>query len=145
MNIIKSFEDTFNRAKDKNWNTIYILVDIHDTIFKACWENEEKYEYFPFAKECLQELTKCRPFIKMILWSSSHQEKLYDYREKLKEDNIIFEYINSNPEVDDTKLASFKYKFYFNIGIDNAFGFEAEKDWKVIYDYLIKLTNLKNI
>ena len=35
MNIIKTFEIAFDRAKKQNWDYIVVLVDIHDTIFKA--------------------------------------------------------------------------------------------------------------
>ena len=53
MDIAKAFEIAFNRKKAKNWEKIYVLVDIHDTILRACYENEETYNYYPYAKEAL--------------------------------------------------------------------------------------------
>lgn len=38
MDIGKAFEVAFNRMKEKNWEKIYVVVDIHDTILRACYE-----------------------------------------------------------------------------------------------------------
>jgi hypothetical protein len=58
MDIIGAFEAAFNRAKTQNWDYIVVLIDIHDTIFKACWNGPENYEYLGKAKETLQLMTK---------------------------------------------------------------------------------------
>ena len=139
MDIIGAFEAAFNRAKQQNWDYIVVLVDIHDTIFKACWDKPENYEYLGKAKETLQLMTRM-PNIKMILWSSSYIDKLADYMYKMSDDYICFDAVNKNIEsIENTKLAFFDKKLYFNIGIDNAFGFEPEKDWNNIYNYLNQL------
>ena len=44
MDIAKAFEVAFNRKIEKNWEKIYVVVDIHDTILHACYENEETYD-----------------------------------------------------------------------------------------------------
>ncbi len=54
MDIAKAFEVAFNRKIEKNWEKIYVVVDIHDTILRACYENEETYDYYPYSKEALQ-------------------------------------------------------------------------------------------
>ena len=46
MSVIKSFENAFQRMRDKNWDKIYVLVDIHDTIFEACYETDENFKWF---------------------------------------------------------------------------------------------------
>lgn len=139
MNIIGAFEAAFYRAKEKNWDYIIVLVDIHDTIFKATYSEAENYEYLGKAKETLQLMTSM-PNIKMILWSSSYIDKLADYMYKMSGDYICFDAVNKNIEgIENTKLACFDKKLYFNVGIDNAFGFEPEKDWNNIYNYLSKL------
>lgn len=135
MNIIKAFETAFEQKEEKNWDYIYVAVDIHGTIFKPTYSDEEYFDYYPYAKKTLQFISD-RPEIKLILWSSSHANKLFLYLYHLNSDNIYIDGINSNNEVKDTELASFKDKFYFNVGLDNNFGFEPEKDWKVVYDYL---------
>ena len=45
-------------------------------------------------------------------------------------------YVNENPEMDDDYIRCFIDKFYYDIGIDDKFGFDAEADWKEIYDYI---------
>ena len=139
MDIIKAFEAAFNRAKKQDWDYIVVLVDIHDTIFKGTYSEEENFEYLGKAKETLQLMTRM-PNIKMILWSSSYPEKLRDYRMHILWDDIEFDAINENIEgIENTKLACFDKKLYFNVGIDNAFGFDAERDWNQIYNYLSQL------
>ena len=34
MDIAKAFEVAFNRKIEKNWEKIYVVVDIHDTILR---------------------------------------------------------------------------------------------------------------
>ena len=45
--------------------------------------------------------------------------------------------VNINEETENNDLSLFDEKTYFNVGIDDKFGFEAETDWKTIYEYLI--------
>ena len=74
MDIGKAFEVAFNRMKEKNWEKIYVVVDIHDTILRACYENEETFDYYPYAREALQLMTN-RDDICMILWSGCYDEQ----------------------------------------------------------------------
>ena len=139
MDIIGAFEAAFNRAKEKNWDYIVVLVDIHDTIFKGTYSKEENYEYLGKAKEALQLMTS-RKDIKMILWTSTYIDKLADYMYKMSDDYICFDAVNKNIEgIENTEIACFDEKPYFNVGIDNAFGFDAERDWNYIYNYLSQL------
>lgn len=137
MNIIKAFEAAFYRAKENNWDYIVVLVDIHDTIFKATYSKEENYEYIGKAKDALQVMS-ARKDIKIILWSSTFSKVQYIL--KLDKDNIIIDAFNRNIDgIENTGIACFDEKPYFNVGIDNAFGFEPERDWDDIYNYLSKL------
>ena len=145
-NIIKSFENAFNRSQDKNWDRIYVMVDLHGTIFKPCYHNEEKFEYYPLAKETLQLMTKFHKGlfdIELILWTSSTEESLKPYIKKFQNDFIWFSYINENPDIvaqsTDPKSSTFVDKFYFNVGLDDKFGFDPEHDWAEIYRYLINI------
>ena len=139
MDIVKAFNNAFKRAKEKNWDYIYILIDVHGTIFKPSYLNEEKYEFYPWARVVLQLLSLDQN-IKLILWTSSTYEAIFDYLKVFRNNNIHFDYWNANPEVkrqpSDPKTLDLSSKYYFNIGIDDKFGFEPETDWKLIYDYL---------
>ena len=136
MNIVKSFEAAFDKAKKNNWDYIIVLVDIHDTIFKGTFSEIENYEYLGKAKETLQ-LMSARSDIKIILWSSTFTKNKYILQ--LYKDNINIDAFNKNiQDIKNTNIACFDEKPYFNVGIDNAFGFEPETDWEKIYNYLIK-------
>ncbi|MBR4528272.1 MAG: hypothetical protein IKO71_07455 [Bacteroidaceae bacterium] len=96
MDIGKAFEFAFNRKKEKNWDKIYVVVDIYDTILRACYENEETYDFYPYAREALQLMTN-RDDICMILWSGCYDEQMAMYRSRFAEEGIRFEYANENP------------------------------------------------
>ena len=123
--------------REKNWEKIYVAVDIHDTILRACYDDEETYDYFPFAKDVLQTMT-LRGDICLILWSSCHPDKLKEYARHFLDDGIRFDYINENPEVENTHLQNFEEKLYMNVGLDDKFGFDAENDWDIVYQVLIE-------
>lgn len=135
MDIKKAFDAAFIRMREKNWEKIYVAVDIHDTILRACYDDEETYDYLPSAKETLQMMS-LRKDICLILWSSCHRDKLMEYAQHFQEDGIRFDYINENPEVENTRLQNFEEKLYMNVGIDDKFGFDGEADWEVICQLL---------
>lgn len=141
MDIIKSFEGAFKRMKDRNWDKIYVLVDIHDTILKACYYEQENYEWFPYAKEALDIMSHAER-ISLILWTSTHEDTIKKYLEFFKKNGITFDMVNQNIETENTDLASFDDKLYFNVGLDDKFGFDAETDWEIIYHYLIESIRL---
>ena len=137
MNILKTFDASFQKMNERKWNHIYVLVDIHDTILEACYHNKEEYKWFPYAKEALEIMSYAQN-ISLILWSSTYGNLLDKYLEFFKENGINFEFVNKNTNEKNTELSCFDEKTYFNVGIDDKFGFEAEKDWKIIYDYLVE-------
>ena len=142
MDLIKTFNNAFKRAREKNWDYIYILIDVHGTIFKPSYLNEEKYEFYPYAKEVLQLLSK-DPNIKLILWTSSTNQAALDYGVVFNRNKIYFDYLNCNPEVErqstDPETLDLSSKYYFNVGIDDKFGFEPESDWCKLFEYLRRI------
>jgi hypothetical protein len=141
MSIEKSFDSAFKRMKDRNWEKIYVLVDIHDTVFEACYHEKEEYKWYPFAKEALDIMSHAQQ-ISLILWTSTYKSIIDEYIGYFKANGIRFDYINRNTETENTSLSCFDEKTYFNVGIDDKFGFEAETDWEVIYNYLVESIRL---
>ena len=137
MSIEKSFDNAFKRMKERNWEKIYVLVDIHDTIFEACYHNKEEYKWFPYAKETLDIMSHAQQ-ISLILWTSTHDTIINEYLKYFKEHGITFDMINVNHETKNTELSCFDGKTYFNVGIDDKFGFDAENDWESFYDYRVE-------
>ena len=134
MSIIKSFSEALKQKDERGWEKLYVLVDIHNTIFKPCYHNEETFDWFPDALEVLQYLTKDTRF-DLILWTSSYQDKIKMYLEEFEKHNIKFNMININTEVESDDLGCFEKKTYYNIGIDDKFGFDAMTDWTVIKNW----------
>ena len=135
MNIVRSFETAFKRMKEKGWDKIYILVDIHDTVFEATYSKDEYYRWFPYAKEAIH-LMSINPRISLILWSSSYTDAIEKYINTFEKSKIHFDMVNVNKETEDNELSCFAQKTYFNVGIDDKFGFDARVDWEMIYHYL---------
>lgn len=142
MDILKAFRSAFERMDEKGWDTIYVLVDLHGTIFKPCYDGEEKYEFYPYAKETLQRMSNM-PNIKVILWTCTDKKYIPDYIKVLADNGINISYVNCNPEVisrdeyNDPKQQSFDEKLYYNVGIDDKFGFDPDTDWITLYRYFL--------
>ena len=136
MDIRRSFDNALKRMVERKWEKIYVLVDVHDTIFKASYHDEEKFEWFPYAKEALKIMSDAQQ-ISLILWTSSYRRFIELYKAQLKKEGINIDMVNINEETENNDLSLFDEKTYFNVGIDDKFGFEAETDWKTIYEYLI--------
>ena len=135
MDIGKSFKAALTPKNQRNWEKIYVIVDIHDTIIHASYENVETFRYFPSAREALQLMTN-REDICLILWSSTYRDKLEMYVRHFAGDGIHFDFVNENPEVGNTALSDFEAKLYYNVGIDDKFGFEPETDWQKVIEAL---------
>ena len=128
-----SIKQAHDRMVEKKWDKIYVLVDIHNTIFRPSYRNKEQFIWFKGAKESLQFMTKCKN-ICLILWTSSYEDKVNEYMKVFEENEIHFDYVNENPEVKNDDLGCYDGKLYFNIGIDDKFGFWAENgDWDTLY------------
>lgn len=132
--LIKAF-DLLERKREIGWDKIYVGVDIHETVVKPTWTANIDKEFYEFAKETLQMMSQDKE-ICLILWSCSRPELNKQYFEFFQENGITFDYINENPEVKSTVYADFDTKLYFNVGLDDKFGFNVDEDWKALNDYL---------
>ena len=142
--IENSISLAYKRMKEKKWDKIYVLIDIHNTIFRPSYRNGETYQWFNGAKEALQFLSK-NSKICLILWTSSHKSNIDEYIKVFEENGIHFDYVNENPEVTNDDIGNFDKKLYFNIGIDDKFGFDAENgDWMSLLKKVTTLFPLKN-
>jgi len=133
--IRKTFRQAFKRKAEKGWNCIYILVDLHGTILKPCYESPETYSYYPWAIETLQKMSK-RKDIKIILWSCSYPEDLKEHINRFGRQDVYFSDIGQNRFELNTGFQCFDQKPYFNVGLDDKFGFNPEEDWEEIYKLL---------
>jgi len=136
---IKAFLKKLKRGWDK-WPQMYWAIDLHDVIISGTYTlNNEGKQMFPSAASVLQWLTN-RKDMCTILFTSGHFEPTFDIRRWLSKEYLIdFDFVNENPECQDTKLCCFKDKFYFDIMLEDKAGFDGMSDWKKIKDCLIEL------
>lgn len=133
--LIKYLDKLLKLKEEKGWKYLYFMIDIHNTVIKPTYDKSLEFEFFPYAKECLQMLSK-RNDVKLIMWTSSHHDVCEKYREEFRKYDVVFDYVNENPEMKNDDIRCLDSKFYYDLGIDDKFGFDAETDWKPLYDYL---------
>ena len=137
MSITTAFDNAYDRKRKRRWDSIYVFIDIHDTIFKSTYGEDETFKYYPYAKNALRMLSKKEDII-LGIYTSSYPKDIAKYLDKFEEDGIHFELINENPLEKNTKYACFDKKPYFNVLLDDKAGFDPYVDWYIIFKYFQK-------
>lgn len=136
------FDAAYTTKNARGWEKIFVAVDIHETIMEPTWSDQRSHQYYPYAKETLQMMSKM-PDICLIQWSSSSRDNNLHYNMEFSKDEIEFDHINENPEVPSTSYADFSKKFYMNVILDDKAGFEP-KDWIELYAYFKEKLKIQN-
>ena len=139
MNVF-NIANAFRQKVERKWHTLYVMVDAHGTIIKPY---HDKLAFYEGAIEVLRWFSD-RSDIKLILWTSSHQEEIQDLFTTLWGHGIEIDFVNKNPLEKNSKLACFDKKFYFNIILDDKAGFEPEIDWITIKSELQRIGEWNN-
>lgn len=128
--IKKALRRASEKLKARDWDRLYMAVDLHETVIKPTYNNKsiEDSEFYKNAKECLQYMSK-RDDIVLIMYTCAHEDTTNQYLEFFKKHGINFDYVNENPEVPNTKYADFSKKFYRNVTLDDTAGFDPEIDF----------------
>lgn len=137
--IYKWINKMFAHSFKKEWYETYWAFDVHGVILKPNYrKNHFHAEFYPYAKKTLQLLSKRQDII-MIMFTSSYPGEIEYYNRVFKENNIIFKYINENPEINSEKgnFGYYENKFYFNVLFEDKSGFDPETDWKPVYELLL--------
>ena len=137
MNLFKYIQNVLENREKNGYEYIYILIDIHNTILVPSFEKEETFQYYKNAKKALQMLSNCQ-FIKLIMWTSTYQDKIDMYLKHFNQNGIHFDFVNENPIMKNISFGCFDTKFFYDIGIDDKFGFEPENDWELIIETVQK-------
>jgi len=141
---MKNIEVAFTQMKERGWDRLYWVIDLHGTIIPTSYDaktgySENEKTFFPYAKDVLKFLTMRSDMI-LVLWTSSYDKDIGPILDWLKENNIKFDYVNENPEVINQPHAQFNSgKFYFNILIDDKANFDPNRDWKRVLSTLINI------
>lgn len=134
--IIRAIEKAYEVQQKKMWNKTYWAFDIHDTILLPNYSRDQiPKEFYPHARETLQFISSLQEIV-MILFTSSTPEDCREYMHYFKENHILFDYINENPEVRSADYGYFDIKPYFNVLFDDKAGFDPHSDWISIKQFL---------
>lgn len=120
----------------KDWDTVYVAVDWHDTIMPSNNYSLDygDYKLYKYAEEVLKWMSDCVN-IRLILYTSSHIEQRFELMQNLYHRfGISFDYHNGNPEIKNTVTGNFDDKFYYSVLLDDKAGFDPEKDWEELYN-----------
>lgn len=121
------------------WPFMYWAIDLHDVIIPGTYtKNNDGREFYPNAKEVLKWLSD-REDMKIILYTSSHDESAKEILEWMKGFGIEFDYFNENPECPNNMLCNFNKKFYFDMMLEDKAGFEGMEDWLTIKQTLVNI------
>lgn len=126
--IKRAIDQALTKARERNWDTITIAVDWHDTICKSTY-GETALEFYEGALVALRKLSK-QEDIKLILFTSSYDVPVAEFLTICEEQHeIFFDYVNCNPEVENTEYGDFSRKFYYDILVDDKAGFDPLTEW----------------
>ena len=126
----KLFLKAFEIAKKRNWEQIYVAIDVHDVILEANYSTDIPTKFLGNAKEVLQRMS-LRKDIVLILYTCSFPREIEQYQKLFQENDIHFKYVNENPECFNTAFGDFSKKFYFSILLEDKAGFVPD-DWYII-------------
>jgi hypothetical protein len=141
MNLF-NLEKAFRLKEENNWEFVYIVIDLHDTmVYGRCHPKYVKgqFGFFKDALPVLRYLTN-RKDVKLILYSSSSYSHIEEFRKFAFNHEVEFDFVNCNTD-EDCKLksdtADFTSKFYYNVILDDRGGFEGDTDWTLIKNYFL--------
>jgi hypothetical protein len=138
MNIF-NIQRAFKQKQERGWDTIYWMIDIHETIFQGKYCSDQD---FTVSDECIEVLKwiSDRPDCKIIIWTSSYAKHYEDVKQHFTDKyNITLDYHNENPECGNTDYADFTTKPYFNILLDDKAGMEMNSDWSLVKSELQRI------
>lgn len=135
MSAVKAFINANTRKDERDWDTLYILLDIHGTVLLPNWDGVA-HEFYPLAVEALQEICK-DPTYKIIMWTCSKEEDRAIYKKMLEDRGINIYAVNENPDTEGVlDWGDYSQKLYCNVLLDDKSGFDPYEEWQEILDYL---------
>ncbi len=137
--ITHTISNCIANARTKGWDKTYWAFDIHGTILKPTYESgKTSTEFYPYAKEVMQLLSRQRNVVR-ILYTCSYPQEIEQYLKFFEGHGIRLDYVNDNPEVCAGAYGHYQDKFYFNVLFEDKAGFNPLTDWKEVYQLLNSL------
>ena len=127
--IVRTIHNQIEVAKSRKWDRIYWAIDLHGTLIKPNYRDDElPTEYYPNAVEVMRMLT-ARQDSALIMYTCSWPKEIAQYVDKFGQDGIVFDHVNTNPEVKSEGYGHYENKPYFNILLDDKAGFNPDLHW----------------
>lgn len=133
MSLQRSIEKAYKTAADRGWDTIYVMVDVHDTIAKSNYK-DTSLEFYPEAITVLKVLSKF-PEIHLVLWTCCYEQHYAEYLNQCSAVGINFKSVNETA-VENTKTGCFDKKPYFSVLIDDKAGFDPSEWLDVLWCFM---------
>jgi hypothetical protein len=141
--LIKTIDREYLHMVERGWDRIFLFFDLHGTVIKPNFEEGNvELDYYPYAKETLQLLSK-QTDIDLSIYTCSHEHEIIEYQRLFKEDGIKFKYVNENPDVPTNGYGNYDIKPYMNIMFEDKAGFFGETDWEPIYNHFKRIYNAR--
>ena len=129
MDLKRAIIKAYVTAQQRGWDTIYLMVDAHDTMCGSNYKDTEE-AFFPNALEALRKISAF-PEVFLVLWTSCYPKDGPRYIERLAAEGVHFKALNETP-VENTKTGDFTLKPYFSVLIDDKAGFDPAT-WDEVY------------
>lgn len=130
--IARNIQRQFEIARDRKWDRTYWAVDLHGTLIRPNYRDDELPTlYYTDALESMRLLT-VRPDVRLIMYTCSWPEEIKRYLDKFRTDGIHFDHVNKNPEVESEGYGHYEDKPYFNVLLDDKAGFDPDLHWEDI-------------
>ena len=144
MGVLRAIRKQHFEALDKypKWGFTYWAFDLHGTIIKPNYETGNiPKEFYPYAKEVLQMLSK-RDDIVMYMYTCSHPHEQEQYVKYFEDEGITFKWVNENPDVptDNNGYGYYEDKPYFNVLFEDKAGFDPALYSVYHLDFLFALS-----
>lgn len=124
MSILTAIQKAYQTAVSRGWDTLYVLVDVHDTIAVSNYKDAE-VQFYPEAIQALREIQQY-PEVKLVLWTCCYSKDAARLIKRLAQEGVRIDGFNRTP-VANTATGCFSKKPYYSIMIDDKAGFDPSE------------------
>lgn len=137
MSAVRAFINANKKKHDRDWDTLYVSLDIHETVMAPNWQGLSS-KIYPWCIEALIEMQK-NPVYKTIMWTCSKEADRIHYKKILEGFGVDIYAVNDNPDMEGIiNWGDYSQKMYTNVLLDDKSGFDPMTEWKELYDYFVK-------
>lgn len=136
MSILTAVTRAYNVAMQRKYDIVYWCIDLHGTVLESNYSSDS-FNFINGEKTipALQAISRL-PETRIILWSGISKEDEASVRKLFADHAIRVDWVNENPEVENSGTGHYDKKFYFSILVDDKAGFNPN-DWQMVADHAL--------